>query len=122
MDRKGYKSTKDFYGMVVDDFGYVRDWPREEWMAKKSPILPKIYEDKCTGCGTCETVCPYGAIAMEDGLPKVNEDVCMGCGWCMGHCPVKDGGAIDMIRTDTGKVVWTGRGVHDKWMLDYPQA
>ena len=53
---------------------------------------------------------------MEDGLPKVNEDVCMGCGWCMGHCPVKDGGAIDMIRTDTGKVVWTGRGVHDKWV------
>ena len=122
MDRKGYKSTKDFYGMVVDDFGFVRDWPREEWMAKKSPILPKIYEDKCTGCGTCETVCPYGAITMEDGLPKVNEDVCMGCGWCMGHCPVKDGGAIDMIRTDTGKVVWNGRGVHDKWMLDYPQA
>ena len=59
---------------------------------------------------------------MEDGLPQVNEDVCMGCGWCMGHCPVKDGGAIDMIRTDTGKVVWTGRGVHDKWVLDYPQA
>ncbi len=119
MDRKGYKSTKDFTGLVVDDFGYVRDWPKEDIMAEKSPILPKIDLDACIGCGICETVCPYGAIEMQDGKPVVDENVCMGCGWCMGHCSKE--GTINMIRTDTGKVVWNGHGVHEAWALDYPQ-
>ena len=118
MDRKGYKAIADFQGCCVDDFGYVRDWPREDVMAKVTPILPKIDEDLCTGCGVCETLCPYGAIEMQDGLPVVDDLVCMGCGWCMGHCKAKPKKAITMVRRDTEKVVWNGYGVHEKWVLD----
>ena len=42
MDRKGYKHTSEFIGKVVDDFGYVRDWPREEIMSPVSPIMPEV--------------------------------------------------------------------------------
>jgi Na+-translocating ferredoxin:NAD+ oxidoreductase RNF subunit RnfB len=42
----------------------------------------------CLGLGTCETVCPFGAIIMgEDGLPRVIEQLCTGCGKCVGACP-----------------------------------
>ena len=86
MDRKGYASVADFQSCVVDDFSYVRDWPREQWMAEISPIVPKFDNDKCIGCGMCEKLCPYGAITMINKKPQVS-DRCMGCGWCMGHCP-----------------------------------
>ena len=117
MDRKGYKTTADFTGMVVDDFGFVRDWPKEDIMAMPSPIVPKFDMENCIGCGTCATVCPYGALQMEDGKPVLDDTVCMGCGWCMGHCPAKDQ-VINMVRRDNGKVVWNGRGLHEAWALD----
>lgn len=118
MDRKGYKHTSEFIGCCVEDFGYVRDWPREEIMAKDTPIVPQFDMDKCTGCGTCAKLCPYFAISMEDGKPQVDLEHCMGCGWCMGYCPQYKDPVIKMVRRDNGKVVWDGHGVHDKWILD----
>ena len=117
MDRKGYASIDDFKGCCVDQFSYVRDWPREKWMAKKSPILPDFNLDHCNGCGRCEKVCPYGAISMVDGKPKVDTDVCMGCGWCMGHCGAKEQ-VINMVRRDNGHIVWNGHGAHEAWYKD----
>ena len=117
MDRKGYKSVEDFRGCVVDDFSYVRDWPKEDIMAELSPILPKFDLENCTGCGLCATVCPYGAIEMKDKEPVVDDKICMGCGWCMGHCSAKNQ-VINMVRRDNGKIVWNGHGVHEAWALD----
>lgn len=41
----------------------------------------------CIGFGTCVSVCPFGALSMENGLPKVNTDKCTGCGVCVSNCP-----------------------------------
>ena len=42
----------------------------------------------CLRLGTCESVCPFDAIKVEeDGLPSVNEDKCTGCGNCVKACP-----------------------------------
>lgn len=46
----------------------------------------------CTGCRTCEMLCPAGAIRMiedEEGFrfPQVNGDLCIDCGLCTRHCP-----------------------------------
>jgi heterodisulfide reductase subunit A len=51
--------------------------------------LPSVVDrDKCTGCGTCEIVCPYGAIAKdEEGKANVTEVLCKGCGTCRASCP-----------------------------------
>lgn len=116
MDRKGYESVEDFTGLCVKDFSYIRDWPKEEApMAVISPVIPKFDNDKCTKCGICEKLCPYGAIKIDkiEG-PKIS-DACMGCSWCQGHCP-KD--AVLMVKRDTGKLVWDGKGLPDTWIKD----
>ena len=48
-----------------------------------------IDEVACSGCKTCVGLCPFGAIAFDDGTKKasVNEVVCKGCGICVGACP-----------------------------------
>jgi len=52
-------------------------------------IVASVNEDACSGCGTCESVCPYGAITVsrEKGVAEVNEVLCKGCGTCCAACP-----------------------------------
>jgi heterodisulfide reductase subunit A len=57
------------------------------------PLVASINEDVCVGCGTCEAVCPFDALSLEEGVMRVNEVVCKGCGSCGSACP---SGAISM--------------------------
>lgn len=41
----------------------------------------------CLGYGDCMTVCPFGAIALEQGIAKVDRAKCVGCGLCTTVCP-----------------------------------
>lgn len=43
--------------------------------------------NKCLGCGSCEKVCPNGAINMQEGIPVINREVCTLCGKCVNYCP-----------------------------------
>lgn len=55
-----------------------------------NPVMggPKACAFGCIGYGTCERVCPFGAITMnEEDLPVVNEDKCTACGKCVAICP-----------------------------------
>ena len=120
MDRKGYKSIEEFRGCVLDQFMYVRDWPKEQWMSPKTPILPHFDLDACTKCGHCAVVCPYGAIEVDKKAgPKVDPDICNGCGWCMGHCPAKQP-VIKMYHEESGECVWDGHGTHKAWAQNLP--
>ena len=44
---------------------------------------------RCTGCGTCEENCAYGAITVDEelGVASVNTVLCKGCGTCATVCP-----------------------------------
>ncbi len=44
-----------------------------------------IDADKCTGCGSCESVCPFGAIEIVNDLAQINEG-CNLCGACKDAC------------------------------------
>ncbi|MFC2003791.1 4Fe-4S binding protein, partial [Chloroflexota bacterium] len=51
-----------------------------------------IDQQRCRGCGTCESVCEYGAIMLRERIPgvfsaQVDEGLCRGCGICVAHCP-----------------------------------
>jgi len=52
-------------------------------------IVASVNEALCSGCGVCEVLCPYGAIAVdrEKGVSVVNEALCKGCGTCCAACP-----------------------------------
>jgi heterodisulfide reductase subunit A len=50
-----------------------------------------VISELCSGCRTCVTACPYGAIAMnktrEPPVALVTEAKCHGCGTCAAACP-----------------------------------
>jgi len=61
-------------------------------------FIPKIDEDKCTGCGKCVKACPISAIewvSKDDEINnkskkvKINEEICLGCGICVRACSNK---------------------------------
>lgn len=49
--------------------------------------LAEIDPAACTACGTCETVCAYGAIHSEEGRFVVEPSHCEGCKVCVAFCP-----------------------------------
>jgi len=61
----------------------------------QAEALTSIVDDtKCSGCGTCIQVCPYGALRKNDkGQAEVIVAACKGCGCCGATCPE---GAITM--------------------------
>ena len=52
--------------------------------------LPEFDWDKCTGCNTCEVLCPEGCIFhLERKHYQADAEYCKGCGICAEECPAK---------------------------------
>ncbi len=53
------------------------------------PTIATVDERLCTGCRTCEGLCPYNAVTFMDQskTATVNEALCQGCGTCAAACP-----------------------------------
>jgi len=57
----------------------------------------EIDGDLCTGCGTCQERCYFGAISRDNSAEssiQVDPEKCMGCGLCKVTCPE---GAIELV-------------------------
>lgn len=54
----------------------------------------KLYAEKCTGCGLCVKVCPFGAINLVNGKAQVQAN-CNLCSACVQACEFE---AIEIIR------------------------
>jgi heterodisulfide reductase subunit A len=68
--------------------------PMAKGYVQAEAITSLVDENKCSGCGTCIQVCPYGAIRKNDkGFAEVIVAACKGCGCCGATCPE---GAITM--------------------------
>lgn len=59
-------------------------------------LVPVVDEEKCSGCSTCELVCPNGAISIEEGIARIDSDKCIRGGMCVEVCPEH---ALDMSPT-----------------------
>jgi electron transfer flavoprotein alpha subunit len=51
-------------------------------------VSVKVKPDICTGCETCVSACPFGAIEMRDGKAFIT-DACTMCGACVEACEFK---------------------------------
>ncbi len=64
--------------------------PMSKGRVDVEPIVASVNEDLCIECGTCESICPYGAIKKgEKGTAEVTEVLCKGCGACAASCPAR---------------------------------
>ncbi|MGC9346479.1 MAG: 4Fe-4S binding protein, partial [Candidatus Bathyarchaeales archaeon] len=62
-----------------------------------------IDENKCSGCGACVIICPFGALEKDEkGVAKVFENICKSCGLCAASCPEK---AIAMSRFSDTNII-----------------
>jgi electron transfer flavoprotein alpha subunit len=61
-------------------------------------VSVRVKPDICTGCETCVSVCPFGAIEMRDGKAFITE-ACTMCGACVEACEFK---AIEKDIEQTG--------------------
>ena len=65
--------------------------PMKSKRIKADAITAEVDPDKCSGCGICESVCPYRAISLEAKgdarVAQVNAVLCKGCGTCAATCP-----------------------------------
>jgi len=52
--------------------------------------IPYYADSSCTGCGTCESVCPSKKIKLIDGKPVWQKEVpCYFCYACFNYCPTQ---------------------------------
>ncbi len=64
--------------------------PLARGFVEVEPITAEVDPEKCSGCGTCILICPFGAISKDErGIAVVNEILCKGCGTCAAACPEK---------------------------------
>ena len=89
------QSPKDIPDSVAQAVGAAirASIPLMQGEVEIEPLVARINENICVGCGTCEAICPFDALSLEAGVMRVNEVVCKGCGSCGSACP---SGAISM--------------------------
>lgn len=61
--------------------------PPEIEAAIKSEKKELRIAEWCQGCGRCRSVCPQGALFLEDGRMRVDARRCLLCGYCAAVCP-----------------------------------
>ncbi len=88
--RQILSNVKEDKKIIVDGEADMREMLRVLPMAGMTKLYyrdHKIDKKTCINCGTCEEVCPVGAISPK--FDKVDRDKCIFCFGCFNNCPVQ---------------------------------
>ena len=66
-----------------------------------------LLDRKCSGCGQCRSVCPFGAIDWKDNRPELNA-ACKVCGLCVKNCPEQALIRLETRESSVDKSKWKG--------------
>jgi Pyruvate/2-oxoacid:ferredoxin oxidoreductase delta subunit len=69
--------------------GLVLGATNKSYRAHGRRTKPFHAENSCTGCGTCERLCPSHAIEMVAGMPEWTLETCAFCLGCINRCPAQ---------------------------------
>lgn len=78
-------------------------------MGNNFKTIMKVLNDRlCTGCCTCVSLCPNGALRIikdNNGIfiPQLNESICNGCGTCLMVCPAYNADFVHLNKNIFGK-------------------
>lgn len=71
-------------------------------------------DEQCTGCGTCQELCPADAIPADD-LRNVNKEACISCMRCISVCPTnaRNIGPVTLMVTEKLRPLCTTRKINE---------
>lgn len=72
----------------IPELNVPGNFPYKENASKPMPVAPLLDESACTLCGACASVCPTGAIAIDEQV-VTNAELCIRCCACIKVCPEK---------------------------------
>ncbi|MBC7249409.1 MAG: 4Fe-4S binding protein [Anaerolineae bacterium] len=75
--------------------GAMQAWRGGTPMLAPSGYVSRVDDELCIGCSLCADSCPFGALALEEGVAVVDGEACMGCGVCVSKCAQ---GALSLVR------------------------
>jgi len=95
---KAYVTPREEGLLVLELTGENKNYEKGIEYLKKSgvtvqPLSQDIIrnETRCTDCGACVTICPAGALVLDNLTRKVHfyDNKCIACELCIKACPVR---------------------------------
>lgn len=85
MDDKGFDCLDDMKGIVFDKL-ISFDESLSVYSETRGKVIVAVDNDKCNGCGLCESICNWDALHLNDSIVEISRDKCEGCGLCVCDC------------------------------------
>jgi phosphoadenosine phosphosulfate reductase len=80
------KKVERLLPMLIEVFWKIENGKMKIWIEKSKRNKLRILIEKainCVSCGVCTSLCPTGALKVDDLSVYVDETLCSGCGKCM---------------------------------------